>query len=81
MSSKQVIVGSNPRGATMNISTEPLYITYAKKMLDVDPLPLGLVEKLTQAEEMVKKVKPCGCLSSTQTIASIILMWELEQSQ
>lgn len=64
----------------MNINPEePLYRTYAKQMLDVNELLPSLEEKLAQAEKMVQKVKPCGCLSSTQTIASIIIIWELEE--
>ena len=59
--------------------SEPLYRLYAKQMLDVDELPESLEDKLAIVEGLVKKVKPCGCLSSTQTIASIILLWELEQ--
>ena len=74
------VVGSIPQGSTMKISTEPLYKTYAKRMLGVDKLPESLEKKLAMTEEMVQTVKPCGCLSSTQTIASIILMWELEQT-
>jgi hypothetical protein len=48
-------------------------------MLDVDQLPESLENKLAMVEEMVQSVKPCGCLSSTQTIANIILLWELEE--
>ena len=59
---------------------EPLYRYYAKKMLGVDELPPSLEDKLWMAEQMVQKAKPCGCLSSTQTIASIIIMWELEET-
>jgi hypothetical protein len=58
---------------------EPVYRTYAKQMLDVDELPEALEEKLAIAEGLVKKVKPYGTLSSTQTIASIIMVWEIEQ--
>ena len=64
---------------------EPLCISIAKKMLlhkkcqDHD-LPEDLEAKLLEAELMVKKVKPCGCLSSTQTIATIILQWEMERT-
>jgi len=57
---------------------DPLYRSYARRMLDVDELPESLEEKLATAEKLVQRVKPCGCLSSTQTIASIILIWELE---
>lgn len=63
----------------MTTPIEPLYRTYAKQMLDVDELPPGLEEKLAMVEKMIQKVKPCGCLSSTQSIASIITLWEIEQ--
>ena len=57
---------------------EPYCITVAKDMLKVDRLPRTLDEKIRTVELMVKQVKPYGCLSSTQTIATIIMMWELE---
>ena len=64
----------------MNITPEePLYRTYAKAMLSIDKLPDSLEEKLSLAEGMVKKVKPYGWLSSTQNIATIIMIWEFEQ--
>jgi hypothetical protein len=63
----------------MTTPIEPIYRSYARRMLDVDELPKSLEEKLATVEELVQKVKPHGCLSSTQTIASIIMLWELEQ--
>ena len=60
------------------MSNEPLYRTYAKQMLNVDELPKEIEYNLAQAEAMIKKIKPCGFLSSTQTIASIIMMTNLE---
>lgn len=59
---------------------EPYCLDIAKKMLEVDTLPSDLEYKILKVEEMVKSVKPHGCLSSTQTIAIIILLWELEQT-
>lgn len=64
----------------MNISIEPLYRNYAKQMLGVNQLPESLEEKLAMAESLIQKVKPCGCLSSTQAISNIIMIWELEQT-
>lgn len=60
--------------------SEPLYRSYAKTMLGVREIPESLEEKLRVAEELVHAVKPHGCLSSTQTIATIIMIWELEQT-
>ena len=57
--------------------SEPIYRSYAKKMLDIDELPEELENNLAQAEKMIKKVKPCGNLSSTQTIATIIMITNL----
>jgi hypothetical protein len=62
----------------MNNEVEPLYRSYAKQMLDVDELPEELESNLAYAERMIKKVKPCGFLSSTQTIATIIMITNLE---
>ena len=57
---------------------EPVYRTYAKQMLGVDEIPEELENNLAQAEEMIKRVKPCGNLSSTQTIATIIMITNLK---
>ena len=62
---------------------EPYYRDVAKEMLDLDhrqDLPESLELKLSEAERLIKIVKPQGCLSSTQVISSIILMWELEET-
>jgi len=71
-------VGSIPQGGTMSSEIEPLYRIYAKQMLGVDKLPQKIEYNLAQAEAMIKKVKPCGFLSSTQTIATIIMITNLE---
>lgn len=57
---------------------EPLYRSYAKQMLGVDQISSELESNLAYAERLIKKVKPCAFLSSTQTIASIILLTEVE---
>ena len=62
----------------MLASNEPIYITYAKEMLGVNKLPEELEYNLVHAETLIKKVKPCGTLSSTQTISAIILQWMAE---
>ena len=59
---------------------ESYCITAAKDMLQVYVLDKDLEYKLRRAEEMVQRVKPGGFLTSTQTIATIILLWELEQT-
>ena len=59
---------------------EPYCITTAKEMLDIDKLPTTLCAKLLKVEKMIHKVKPGGSLGSTQTIATIILLWELEET-
>jgi hypothetical protein len=58
---------------------EQLCITYAKQMLEVEILPPRLYAKLIEAERMIQRVKPGGFLSSTQTISTIIFLWQLEE--
>ena len=58
---------------------EPEYRHIAKVMLNVDKLPLSLEDFLHNAERMVQKVKPNGCLCSTQTIATLIIQWALNK--
>jgi hypothetical protein len=55
---------------------EPICITYAKQMLEVESLPTELYAKLIRAEKLIQKVRPGGCLGSTQVISAIILDWE-----
>ena len=63
---------------TQCFKVESMYIDIAKKMMGVDELPESLVNKLERVEQLVKQVKPCGHLCSTQTIATLILQWEIE---
>ena len=72
------VVGSIPQESAVNEETpmEPYYSYVARAMLDIDEVPQSLLDKLAYAEMLVKKVKPNGHLSSTQTIASIIIMWQ-----
>ena len=57
---------------------EPYYMQMARLMLDVEEVPYDLVNKLEAVEKMVQTVKPCGYLSSTQTVAAVILLWRFE---
>ena len=56
---------------------EPEYRKIAKKMLNINTLPKSLEIYLASVEKMIKKVKPNGCLCSTQTIATLIMQWDL----
>ena len=61
------------------MSVEPEYRRIAKKMLDMDKLPQSLEAYLANAERLIHKVKLNGSLCSTQTIATLILQWNLNQ--
>lgn len=49
----------------------------AQEMLGLhEPIPDDLLVELINVEQLIKKFKPHGALTSTQVIAKIIVDWE-----
>ena len=64
----------------MSMNTgSPLHITHAAAMLQVDEedLPDGLVSRLNLIDGLIKRAKPGGGLRSSQIVASVVLLWKL----